>query len=527
MKESNLLTGNQRINELLPLVRSFLRADILETRIDGDQIRGYRSPDSQALWLRDHSDMLRTGRYFEKDITSAVTHFAETQAANGRIFDFFTTHASNESCQRENWTQYVRVPVEADVEYRFVKAVYLAWQASGNDGWLISMLEPMKRALNYAFTHPDRFDPKTGLIKRPFTIDTWDFAYTAGEHPWLQFQIDDKTFWGLFHGDNSGFYEALVLLANMLDHLNKGDLASEYRMKARLLRERANDLCWNGKFYKHFEKITPLVVKGVDESIQLSMSNPMNINRGLGDHAQAVSIIREYLERKEKTRAFAEWFSIDPPFPDGIFGDPKLIAGAYINGGIFPLAGGELARAAFEHGFEQYGTDILLRYQNLVSASGESFLWYFPDGTPSTRETSTSPDALPTDGWGSSAMLYALTEGLAGVSDLAKEFRKVKLAPRWPAAAISEVNLCLVYPASGAWFEYHYHLVADQIEMEIRTPHSEILVHLLLPDRSDVTSVRVDGRSAAFLIDQVEGSRYVNFKMSVREKSNLQVILVR
>ena len=62
------------------------------------------------------------------------------------------------------------------------------------------------------------------------------------------------------------------------------------------------------------------------------------------DHAQAASILREYTRRRG--RAFAEWFSIDPPFPAGVFGDPRLVPGAYCNGGIMPLVGGELARAA-------------------------------------------------------------------------------------------------------------------------------------------------------------------------------------
>jgi len=84
------------------------------------------------------------------------------------------------------------------------------------------------------------------------------------------------------------------------------------------------------------------------------------------------------MKRRETTEAFAEWFSIDPPFPSGIFGDYKLSRGAYCNGGIMPLTGGELARAALEYGYEQYGVDILMRYYDLISTNGETYLWYFP-----------------------------------------------------------------------------------------------------------------------------------------------------
>ncbi len=128
-------------------------------------------------------------------MTSAVTHFADTQARNGRVFDYFTVQPEKVPCERENWCKYVRVPVEADVEYRFVNAAFIAWQATGDDAWIRSILPNLERALEYAFTHPWRWDPELELVKRPYTIDSWDFAYTAGSHDWLQFQIDDNTFW--------------------------------------------------------------------------------------------------------------------------------------------------------------------------------------------------------------------------------------------------------------------------------------------------------------------------------------------
>ena len=182
MREKTFITtGHSSFDNLIPQIKTFLEQDSLDVVIDGKPIRGYRSPDAKSLWIRDFSDILRGMKYFEKDLKSMVEHFAETQAANGRIFDYFTT------------------------------------------------------------------------------------------------------------------------------------------------------------------------------------------------------------------------------FPDGVLGDEKLKRGAYVNGGILPLVGGELARAAFEHGFEAYGVDILLRYAQMISEYNATYLWYFPDGRPCTAEESTSPEASPTDGWGSSA----------------------------------------------------------------------------------------------------------------------------
>ena len=351
--ETCIRTGRPEFDGLVPLVRSFLERDTLDLVIDGQKVHGYRTPDARSVWIRDHSDMMRAFRYFDADVKSAVQHFADTQAASGRIFDYFTTYPEKLPGERENWTKYVRVPVEADVEYRFVKGAFLAWQASGDDEWIRRLLPVMERALRYIMTHSWYWEPRLGLVKRAYTIDTWDFAYTAGRHDWLQFQITDDTFWGIMHGDDSGYYQAFCIMAALCGRFGEDRKAAWWRQEAAALRERMNRVCWNGKFYTHFVKLTPVTIGGVDEASQLSLSNPMDINRGVADHRQAVSIIGEYLERRGSGKAFAEWYSIDPPFPDGIFGDERLVAGAYCNGGIMPLVGGELARAAFDHGFEE------------------------------------------------------------------------------------------------------------------------------------------------------------------------------
>ncbi|MCD6347848.1 MAG: hypothetical protein J7L96_10550, partial [Bacteroidales bacterium] len=451
----NLKSDIHWLNQLAPRIESFLAQDVLEVSIDGQNIRGYRSPDARSIWIRDYSDMLRGVRYYESDVRSTVQHFADTQAMNGRIFDYFTTWPEKLPCERENWTKYVRVPVEADVEYRFVKAAWLAWQANGDTEWIRKLLPHLERALNYSMTDPQRWDDDLQLVKRPYTIDTWDFAYSEGLHDWLHFQIDENTIWGIFHGDNTGLYEALICLANICESLGKKDKQEHYSLKAGGIKKRINQLSWNGRYYKHFHKISQITIPELDEDQQLSLSNPMAVNRGVADLAQAVALLREYQARADKTNAFAPWFSIDPPFPSGIFGDEKLVGGAYINGGIFPLAGGELALTALENGFEKFGIEQLRKYESL-SSNGETYLWYFPDGEPSSLETSTSPDATPTDGWGSSAFLFALIQGVCGITDLKHSFNNIKFSPRWPAVGSKSAKLEISYAASGENLSYSF-----------------------------------------------------------------------
>lgn len=528
--ETRIRTGRPEFDGLFPLVRSFLERDVLDLAIDGRRVRGYRTGDAQSVWIRDLSDMLRAVRHIEPDVGGAVEHFAGTQAANGRIFDFVTTFPEAPTGQRENWTKYVRVPVEADVEYRFVKAAYLAWQASGDDEWMRRMLPSLERALRYVTSHPWYWDGEAGLVKRPYTIDTWDFAYTAGRHPWLQFQVTDDTYWGYMHGDVSGYVEAFGLMALLHRRLGDERIAGRWEAQAGALRAAMSRVCWNGRFYTHFVKITPVEIAGVDERDQLSLSNPMAINRGAADHAQAAAILREYQRRGAERRAFAEWFSIDPPFPDGVFGDPRLVKGAYVNGGIMPLVGGELARAAFEHGFEEYGVDILRRYWALASEQGQSFLWYFPDGRPSTVETSTSPEATPADGWGSSAMAWALLEGLAGVVDRGRAFDAIRLSPRWEAAGVYDADVAVGYAASGAGVEYEYRRRRGQVTIEARlagagagAAGADVEWHVLLPQGGRAVTARCDGQSVPVETVMVEDSAYADFACRVAGSVRIEI----
>ncbi|NND70268.1 MAG: hypothetical protein HKN43_01685 [Rhodothermales bacterium] len=505
-------------------IQQFLAADTIDISIDGAVVHGYRSPDSVALWLRDHSDMIRAGRYFENDLRNVVDAFVSAQHASGRVHDFVTTVPTLGSNERENWEKWVRVPVEADVEYRLVNAAYRTWQANGDTEWIAGLLAPLSLALEYSTSHPWRWDPVHELVKRAYTIDTWDFDYTAGRHPWLNFQITDETFWGIMHGDNSGVYEASRYLAKLYRACGDDRHAEEIEAGAASLRKRANDLLFNGEFYTHFHKLVDVTIDGVDESRQLSLSNPMNINRGLATHDIADSIIQAYQARAASTGAFAEWFSIDPPFPVGVFGDDTLVPGSYCNGGVMPLVGGELARAALTSGHEEYGVSIVEKYRKMILDSGETFLWYFPDGTPSSIEKSTSPDAMPTDGWGSSAMLWAFVEGIAGIQDLDCLFRKVHFSPRWIAAGEDRATINVSYPASGASFGYQYHhdSEAKQLKFEVAST-ADIEAHILLPGGTHAESVRHDGREIDFEQRLTGKSGYAIFNIAVEAGSEIRV----
>ena len=516
---------------LVARIEAFLAADTIALHVGGHAVTGFRSPDSPALWIRDHADILRGGVYTTPDVGSAVEAFARAQGRDGRVFDFVTTQPTPTA--RENWETWVRVPVEADVEYRFVQAAFLAWRASADTARLARMLPALDAALVYTTTDPERWCAGEGLVMRAYTIDTWDFDYTAHRAPWLNFQITGDTFWGLSHADNSGLFEAMHRLARLYDAAREsGDVyasnararADHWRAAADALRARATARLWNGRHYTHFVPLTPgTEIDGVDAARQLSLSTPMAVNRGLADAAMGRAIADEYAARGaapstaagfEHAPPFAPWFSIDPPFPTGTFGDDKLVPGAYVNGGILPLVGGELALAALTCGREAFGVAQLDTYARLVAETGASYLWYFPDGTPSSVETSTSPEALPTDGWGSAAMLHALATGLAGVDDTGAGFAHVRLSPRWAAAGEDAADVRLAYAASGAALAYAYRhdAAARAVTLDVAEAPGTLDVRLLLP--AGATSATDAATGAALATERVDASVYAHLPLT-------------
>jgi hypothetical protein len=475
-----IVTGHREWDNFWPIVKGFIESNRVEIDTNGTVVKGYHAPDCSWLWFRDCIHCMEITTFLDPEIKSSVDFMLKKQQPDGSYMDFL----------KQDGTM-MRIPTEADLEYQAVVGVSRAWLATGDDAWMRSCLPALERGLNYVRTHPWRWDEKYQLPKRAYTIDTWDFDIRDGlkEMSWPG-TIDEKTHFGIMHGDVSGLYYAYRIMGTLLGlfsgHRSEGLI---YFNLANELAHRANSLLWNGKFYRHRLPLDDYRVPGVDEDEQLSLSNPFDINRGLATPEMAKTIIRTYMDRRKQTDAFAEWFSIDPPFPTGVFGDEKLKPGVYVNGGIMPLVGGQLAKAAFRHGFPEYGVDILKRYFKMIDETGEAYLWYFPDGRHATKEESTSPEAFATDPWGSSSMMSAVVEGLAGVHSNEPGFDHVSLEPHWDAAGVDEADVNLSYEASGREFRYSYAKKGDTTEIVIKSfPHRSLFVTLPI----DVKSVKYE-----------------------------------
>ena len=373
-------------------------------------------------WLLDQFHTQKGMQYFEGCAADMVDLFRETQHPSGMIWSFVqqVDPAYFETAYgpygyfgpKSDTAFFARQPSENHVEYIYVNMLYLSWKANGDDEWMQRTLDTAARALDYVAESPARWSQRFQLLKRPYTIDSWDFQVDDDYLPDFgigrNMVIDpQKTKFGIFYGDNTGYAEACDQLAEMMDRLGRSAGADRYRTRGREIRERLNALAWNGHFFTHFIEEDPAVHRdlGVDASSQISLSNTYSINRGL-PHDQCVAIIRTYLSLKDHLPigSAGEWYAIYPPFQRGFSKHTEKELWQYMNGGVAGHAAGELARGSFEHGFEHYGVDILERLLDLGKKHGGR-IWFaytgcIPPAPPGPRFTSISlDDAANMDLW--------------------------------------------------------------------------------------------------------------------------------
>lgn len=509
--QTQVQTGIDAYDQLVPKVREFLTYDVSEYEYKGYKIRGYRSPDSYLIWLRDHMYQGQGYKYFDPDMTSTLDYFAREQKANGAFDDYFAI-LNGVPIQG-------RTDVEADLEYLFVMGAYQAWQATGDTAWLRAQIPSMEKGIKYSTSEPIRWDASKQLIKRPYTIDTWDFEYggptiapDGKEAP--RHWIDDKTRFGIMHGDNTGMARAMQLMSRIYGDMGQAQTATEWRIRADQLMNNLNAVSWNGRFFTHNVLEQPFEIAGVDQANQLSLSNAYALNRNVLSGEQARAIIAEYYRRRiaDPRSIPSEWYSIDPPFPADSFGTTAgwgKEPGEYVNGGRMPLVGGELAHGAFTWGQSVYGFDILKRYYQMISLQNGTYLWYYPDGNPGIS----SPQTLSTDGWGSTAMLAALLEGAAGIKDNGALYHDVTISPRWTAdSEVTSANVTTRYAASLGYVSYRWQRGSNSLNLDMTGSNERATIRLLLPaDAPASVNVTINGQGSSGRIRTEGEERFVEF----------------
>ena len=498
-----LTTGDPTWGDFLHLLRNTINDERSLVFVDGRKMMVNKN------WIRDHVHVLKAMRHWEYDYAGYVDFTLAHQRADGCILELVKQaddrhwrYAAPESRKffPDDNLAMCRLDIEADVEYLLVEGATYCYRISGDDAWLARALPRLEKAIDYMTSDPKRWDTAHGLVKRGYTIDTWDFTYEPASV--TNRTLTPATPQAIMHGDNSGVYQAMTQLAWLNDRLGRAAKATAWRARADALKAAMYKHLWNGRFFFHQ---LPLNVPPVDahERERLSLSAAYDMNRGLMPVADCRRTIEEFRRRRQTTDCFAEWFTVDPPYDFTFARHPR---GDYVNGGVCLFTAGELAKAALENGYEAYGWDILVRVKEMAARDGTLYFLY-------DRTTATSINAaLGPSAWGAASVLSAFDEALAGVRDVGVRYDAIRFSPRWPVTGLDEVRYFTGYEAVDAVVDVRYVRRANGLRYLVRAPAKALAAHILLPSGAAAREVWLNGAPRAFETTAVGDSRYVDFE---------------
>ena len=498
-----LTTGDPTWGDFLHLLRNTINGERSLVFVDGRKMMVNKN------WIRDHVHVLKAMRHWEYDYAGYVDFTLRHQRADGCILELVKQaddrhwrYAAPESRKffPDDNLAMCRLDIEADVEYLLVEGATYCYRISGDDAWLARALPRLEKAIDYVTSDPQRWDARHGLVKRGYTIDTWDFTYEPASV--TNRTLTAATPQAIMHGDNSGVYQAMAQLAWLNGRLGRTAKAAAWRARADALRAAMYKHLWNGRFFFHQ---LPLNVPPVDahERERLSLSAAYDMNRGLMPVADCRRTIEEFRRRRQTTDCFAEWFTVDPPYDFTFARHPR---GDYVNGGVCLFTAGELAKAALENGYEAYGWDILVRVKEMAARDGTLYFLY-------DRTTATSINAaLGPSAWGAASVLSAFDEALAGVRDAGVRYDAIRFSPRWPVTGLDEVRYFTGYEAADAVVDVRYVRRANGLRYLVRAPAKALAAHILLPSGAAAREVWLNGAPRAFEATAVGDSRYVDFE---------------
>ncbi len=479
-------------------------------------------------WIRDHVHIMKGFKHWEYDLKSYLEFTLQNQHEKGYFYELIKQidDAHWSYVDKDHYVIYpednlafTRLELENDIEYILVEGVMQYYKATGDFEFVKKYLPNLEKGINYVTSDKKRFSKEYGLCIRPYTIDTWDFTYDTASQTDRRIHENEKMC--AMHGDNSGVYQAMSQLAFFNEKLGNNEKASEWRSRAQTLKNNMFKHLWNGKFFRH-----QLCINGdeVDdfENVRLSLSNPYDINRGVTDLEQSRSIIEEYIKRRETTDLFAEWFTIDPPYKKFMFFEEWQ----YVNGAVSPFTAGELAKAAFNNGYEEYGYDILERFIDLAKRdNGISFLYKAkkPKTGEKIEQVSETSGAGPS-AWGAAALLSAFDEALAGVVDKDCLYREIDFSPRLVLCNYGEMRYITGYEISHKFVDVRF--VANDIGLryDVYSEAQKINAHILLPKGKTCSKLFVNGKETAFKISEVAQSIYVDVSVKGEKHVSFEAI---
>lgn len=506
-----LTTTDAGLGKFIHMLRNTIACERALVFVDGRKMMVNKN------WIRDHVHTMKGMKHFEYDIQSFLDFIIDTQRADGQFYELVKQMDDDHwkfvdpDCRvmyPEDNLYIARLELEADVEYLVVEGAKYVYQISGDDAWLAKVLPKLEKSIDYMTSDPKRWNKEYELVVRPFSIDTWDFTPEISSARDRRIHADEKM--SAMHGDNSGVYQAMKQLAWFNRRLKRETRAREWEARAEKLRASMFRHLWNGKFFFHQLHIGHAGLDNLERE-RMSLSCAYDMNRGLMSVDECRATIEEYMARRKTTKKFSEWFTVDPAYE--LFQTYK--DGEYVNGALSPFTAGELAKAAFNNGYEEYGWDVIQRMMKLVERDGRVYFLYYPDSKP-------QPQGGPS-AWGAAALISAVDEGLAGIVDEDVRYRVIRLSPKFPVTHYEELRYMTGYEKSGDVVDLRYILKENGMRYDLRSPAHTVKAHLLLPKGKSCAQLLVNGKPAAFKLTKVGESAYVDADVSADGKVSFEV----
>jgi hypothetical protein len=393
-----------------------------------------------------------------------------------------------------------KTTVVSDEEISLVRAAFVYYRAVGGVDWLNqssrgkTVIQRLNAALDWVWAN--RTDPSTGLIKRRHTTDWGDVPMEGGNADGsLPVNAD---VWTASIYDQAIAYQALQELASMNRAAGDAGTADMFDARAEDLREATQLSLWlpdRGYFRTHIH-LTPYT-HTFDEDAIVSIANAHALYAGIGDAIQDRKIV-ESLERARLANGVGKpGLTLSQPYVSGLFGHPNMGAWSYQNGGVWDWWGGVQVAAEFQQGYSAIALQHLQQIAEDWRVSGGD-VWEWQDAH--NRRNAGSNDYA-------GAAATATEAVIAGLFGVRMEPDVLWLGPRLgDRTGAAEI----VQPASGCWVTMTHTARENDITIAYESNKSgEMRLSARVPDSAEVTSVRVNGRPADFVVVEQGQDRLV------------------
>lgn len=393
-------TGNAALNNWQTLFKDTLKAN--EKIFEGKtgNVTGFGAGAGYPqIWLRDSATIIPLSRYYYDTpwLTTWLEEHLYHQNEDGNLFDWIgfahyqlmklagAPHAKR-LVKGQNVTLIAdKNSVDADQEVSAVLSAYLAYKITGDKQFLLKLINGvplvlrLEESLYYLLLH--RYDEKTGLIMKGYTIDWGDVSIAHDSQ--MAIYMDDETPREINTYTNAYFVLAANALSEMYAALGSQGNAAFWNKKAEEFKQKINEILWDEKqgFYR-MHVLVDKTEKVMDDASFFALgSNALAVQSGVADGKKAARIFENAMILQKKYNFSTLSGVLHPPYPEGFFSHFAITKPyTYQNGGQWDWFGGRLILQEFKHGYSDNAYTHLLEIANKNFDGKGLYEWDTPDG---------------------------------------------------------------------------------------------------------------------------------------------------